>query len=212
MSLNDLRVGSTKSRAMASSPDDRPIAASRPASHMVWESDSKQRGWVKGIVELGDQRGRTLGFPTANIPVEAPASDEGVWAGRIERRDGTCHYAAISIGNRPTFYLYGGLRLLEAHILDFCGDLYGELITVTLEHWLRNQRTFESRSALVRQIARDVRAVRSLSKTPRLITTWNDQESLKSSRGPQKLDRTLIHEETSEQPLRRPVTSSLELA
>lgn len=77
---------------------------------------------ARGRVAHGDARGRELGFPTANLSTDGDALD-GVWAGRLERADGTRHVAAISIGARPTFYGNCGRRLLAAHVLDFARDL-----------------------------------------------------------------------------------------
>ena len=83
---------------------------------------------VRGKVVIGDQRGRLLGFPTANVEVPnavcLPA--DGVYAGWYERPDGEVHPCAINLGRRPTFYEHADHSLLEAHLLDFDGDLYGE--------------------------------------------------------------------------------------
>jgi riboflavin kinase/FMN adenylyltransferase len=111
---------------------------------------------VEGIVVTGDARGGTLGFPTANLRVEpdllVPA--HGIYAGAA---DG--HRAAISIGTNPH---YGGQeRRVEAHLLDFAGDLYGGRLVLQLWRRLREERAFESEAALVEQIARDVDEARS---------------------------------------------------
>src|SRR5690606_15677908 len=83
-------------------------------------------GTVAGIVASGDQRGRQLGFPTANIPLGADDQlADGVYAGWYLRPDGARHPAAVSVGRRASFY-DAGVRLLEAHLIDFDGDLYGE--------------------------------------------------------------------------------------
>ena len=83
---------------------------------------------VRGPVEHGDGRGRELGFPTANVSVPEriclPA--DGVYAGTFVAADGVERVAALSIGRRPTFYAENGLFLLEAYVLDFDGDLYGQ--------------------------------------------------------------------------------------
>ena len=90
---------------------------------------------IRGPVIEGDERGRTIGFPTANIPVPKhmawPA--DAVYAGWYIRPDGTRHMAAINIGRRPTFYEHAEQSLLEAHVLDFDGDLYGEQARVQFE-------------------------------------------------------------------------------
>jgi FAD synthase len=118
---------------------------------------------VRGVVEPGDQRGRELGFPTANIamPDQDGEMGDGVWAGWVERADGTRLTAAVSIGRRATYYGPGGHRLLEAHVLDFDGDLYGEVLTVRLGRHLRGQRAFESSEALIAVLVEDVAATRS---------------------------------------------------
>ncbi len=105
-----------------------------------------------------------LGYPTANI---RPADDEhlpedGVYAGVVERADGSTHPAAISIGRRPQFYDDDGVRLVEAYLLDFDGDLYGEAITVSVGERVRGQMRFSSTEELVEQMGRDVKAVRAL--------------------------------------------------
>ena len=106
---------------------------------------------VEGIVVVGDERGGTLGFPTANLSVEphllVPAF--GIYAGSA-----LGGRAAVSIGTNPH---YGGLeRRIEAHLLDFEGDLYGQRLVVELWQRLRDERAFESEAELIDQIARDV--------------------------------------------------------
>lgn len=115
---------------------------------------------VRGCVERGDQRGRTLGFPTANLSIEGTALQDGVWAGWLDH-DGRRHLAAISIGGRPTFYGRDGFRLLEAHVLDFDDDIYDEVVTVWLCVQLRKQRRFGSLDALVTQLHDDIAACRT---------------------------------------------------
>ena len=123
-----------------------------------------------GLVGLegGDQRGRQMGFPTANVRVDPsillPA--DGVYAGWYERPDGSVHAAAISLGTRPHFYDDGAL-LLEAHLLEVGGhnssgpDLYGEAARVRFVAHLRDQRTFDDLDALVDQLHRDVADTRT---------------------------------------------------
>jgi riboflavin kinase / FMN adenylyltransferase len=110
---------------------------------------------VEGTVVAGDARGGTLGFPTANLRLEpdllVPA--HGIYAGAA---DG--HRAAISIGTNPH---YGGAeRRVEAHLLDFEGDLYGRRLVVELWRRLRDEQSFSSEDELVAQIARDVEDTR----------------------------------------------------
>jgi riboflavin kinase/FMN adenylyltransferase len=128
-------------------------------SDLRWTSDGV--AVLRGAVELGDQRGRTLGFPTANIPLEGGDLDDGVWAGWVHRAAGTRHAAAISVGRRSTIYGRRGVRLLEAHLLDFDEDLYGERVAVWLSHRLREQRRFSSLDALKAQLIVDVAACRA---------------------------------------------------
>jgi riboflavin kinase/FMN adenylyltransferase len=119
---------------------------------------------VRGNVVQGDQRGRLLGFPTANVEVSnrmcLPA--DGVYAGHYERPDGTVHDCAINLGRRPTFYEHAETSLLEAHLLDFDGDLYGEGAIVRFSHFLRSERKFDGIDALIEQLRADVESARTL--------------------------------------------------
>lgn len=119
---------------------------------------------TRGIVEHGDQRGRTIGFPTANLPLETDELLDGVWAGWVDI-GADRHLAAVSIGSRPTFYGTVGYRLLEAHLLDFDGDLYGTEVTVVLWQKLREQVRFESIDELVAQLGSDVERCRELARS-----------------------------------------------
>ena len=117
---------------------------------------------VRGIVVVGDKRGRLLGFPTANVEVSnqvcLPA--DGVYAGWYERPDGGIHGCAINLGRRPTFYEHADHSLLEAHLLDFDGDLYGERAEVRFVHFLRSERKFDGVDALVTQLKHDIESAR----------------------------------------------------
>lgn len=118
---------------------------------------------VRGTVVRGDQRGRQLGFPTANVALDPRRClpPEGIYAGWYRRPDGSRHPAAISLGRRPTFYDPGEAPvLLEAHLLDFEGDLYGETATVTFTRWIRPEERFSDVDALVARIREDTEAVR----------------------------------------------------
>lgn len=121
---------------------------------------------VVGLVVPGDQRGREIGFPTANIPVDdANLSDtaimrDGVYISWLERADGTRLLATTSVGHRPTFYGKDAVRLIEAHVLDFSGDLYGETVTVHFVSRLRPQRAFDGVEPLVAQLTTDVAQTR----------------------------------------------------
>ena len=117
---------------------------------------------VRGRVERGDQRGRELGFPTANVAVPEriclPA--DGVYSGTYVGDDGIERKSAISLGRRPTYYGESGLLLLEANLLDFDGDLYGQGAHVRFGRRLRGQERFDRVDDLIAQMARDVAAVR----------------------------------------------------
>jgi len=119
---------------------------------------------VRGVVEKGDQRGRDLGFPTANVGVSTrlclPA--DGIYAGTYVTPDGVERPAAISLGRRPTFYVDAQMSLLEAHLLDFEGDLYGQPAEVRFLVRLRGEERFDSVEALVEQIQRDVDQTRAV--------------------------------------------------
>jgi riboflavin kinase/FMN adenylyltransferase len=124
---------------------------------------NEMRVCARGEVVRGDQRGRLLGFPTANIAIDAESclAPDGVYAGYLHRYR-SCHAAAISLGRRTTFYDAGGLRLLEAHLLDFSGDLYGEIVTVELAAQLRGQVKFAGPDALCAQLEIDVSRCRDV--------------------------------------------------
>jgi riboflavin kinase / FMN adenylyltransferase len=111
---------------------------------------------VDGTVVPGEQRGGTLGFPTANLLVEPDllVPELGIYAGAVGDRR-----AAVSIGVNPH---YGGTeRRIEAYLLDWSGDLYGDRLVVELWRRLREERAFSSEAALIEQIARDVDETRS---------------------------------------------------
>ncbi|WP_329049679.1 riboflavin kinase [Amycolatopsis sp. NBC_01488] len=113
---------------------------------------------VRGTVESGDKRGRELGFPTANIALrdQDGSVGDGVWAGWVRRADGTHVPAAISVGRRPTYYGADGYRLLEAHLLDFSGDLYDETLVVWLGSHLRDQEKYSSAEDLITALKNDI--------------------------------------------------------
>jgi len=113
---------------------------------------------ARGIVVHGDQRGRLLGFPTANVEVPnaicVPA--DGVYAGWYDRADGTAHPCAMNLGRRPTFYEHADHSMLEAHLIDFNGDLYGEAANIRFTHFLRSERKFDGVDALIAQLKHDI--------------------------------------------------------
>ncbi len=114
---------------------------------------------LDGTVVAGDQRGGTLGYPTANIAMDPHllCPRYGIYAG-----EALAHRAAVSIGTNPH---YGGTeRRIEPYLLDFDGDLYGKRLVVELWARLRDEEVFESEEALVAQIARDVDATRAAER------------------------------------------------
>ena len=119
---------------------------------------------VRGRVVRGDGRGGpVLGFPTANIelPEGIAVPGHGVYAGSYERPDGTVHPAAVSFGRRPTFY-DSAPPILEAFLLDFEGDLYGEEARVSFFERLHGDLRFDSVEALVTQMRHDAEQTRRL--------------------------------------------------
>jgi riboflavin kinase / FMN adenylyltransferase len=121
--------------------------------------------FVDGVVGRGDGRGRTLGIPTANLdPINEILPARGVYVGQVRVADGAVRGAVVNIGRRPTF---GGTRtLLEAHLLDFDGDLYGRTLRLGFLERLREERTFPGPQALVEQIHDDVARARALLVNP----------------------------------------------
>lgn len=117
---------------------------------------------ITGAVVRGDQRGRTIGIPTANIdhgPLLLPK--DGIYAG-IAHRNGRTWPAAVSVGTKPTFG--SNPRVCEAHLLDYDGPLddYGWEIQLSFERWIRDQLIYTDIAALKQQIDRDILAVRSI--------------------------------------------------
>ncbi len=121
---------------------------------------------VTGTVVAGDQRGRTIGFPTANIAVTEthmlPA--DGVYACHAELLDtGGIYNAVTNVGVRPTFGVLG--RTVEAHLFDFSGDLYGQQLRLAFIEHIRPEQRFASIDALVRQIGADAEHAKLLLDT-----------------------------------------------
>lgn len=145
-----LRISSTAIRARVADGDMRGAAAllSRPFA-------------IEGEVIHGLKRGRTLGIPTANIALARYQRPRlGVYAARIDI-DGRRYGAAVNVGVNPTV---GELPIpqLEAHVLDFDGDLYGQTIEVALTDFLRDEAKFDSLEAMMRQIKIDMAEARAL--------------------------------------------------
>lgn len=119
---------------------------------------------LDGTVEHGEKRGRELGYPTANLVPTAghalPA--HGVYACRANLQDGTVLAAAVSIGIRPQFETALGV-LVEAYLLDFSGDLYGQPLELEFLERLRGEERFDGVDALIAQMERDVEDTRRLA-------------------------------------------------
>jgi riboflavin kinase/FMN adenylyltransferase len=121
--------------------------------------------FVSGTVIKGDQRGRTLGFPTANIALDPHCGlKHGIYAVRIGI-GGVMRDGVASFGTRPTFD--NGAPLLEVHVFDFAGDLYGTPVDVAFIGWIRPELKFDQVDALVRRMDEDARLARAaLARAP----------------------------------------------
>ena len=120
---------------------------------------------IQGVVDHGDKRGRQLGYPTANVALGSylrPAY--GVYAVRVRLDDGSEHAGVANLGIRPSFD--PPVELLETHLFDFSGDLYGRTIDVALHAFLRPEATFTDMDELVRQMDADSDKARMLLSPP----------------------------------------------
>jgi riboflavin kinase/FMN adenylyltransferase len=153
----DVTISSTYIRACVAAGDMESAARALGRPHRV-----------DGVVVRGDRRGRALGYPTANVetpPFTAVPAD-GVYAGRLVRRDartgisGESFPAAISVGTNPTFQ--GSRRTVEAFLLDWEGDLYGDHVGVEFVSRLRGMEAFPDVAALVAAMDGDVRRTRAV--------------------------------------------------
>ena len=148
LSLDGQRVSSTRIREAirAGDFDDASQMLGRPYA-------------ISGTVVVGDKIGRKLGFPTANLDASGLAlPPSGVYAG-LTKVEGKLYRVALNIGIRPTVAAGRQLRV-EAHLLDFQGELYGEELEIEMGEKLRDEKKFGSPEELKEQIARDVAAVR----------------------------------------------------
>src|SRR5688572_10298407 len=154
---DDVTISSTYIRACVAAGDMVPAARALGRPHRV-----------DGIVVRGDRRGRDMGYPTANVespPFTAIPAD-GVYAGHLVTRDPRTGEsrdrfpAAISVGSNPTFQ--GSRRTVEAYLLDYDGDLYGEHVGVEFVHRLRAMAAFPDVDALLAAMAQDVKDTRHL--------------------------------------------------
>jgi riboflavin kinase / FMN adenylyltransferase len=161
-------------RLLTSGPDARPVSSTRirqllaagevePAAVLL---DRPHQ--VRGLVVDGDKRGRELGFPTANVAVPQAIAmpGDGVYAGWYIGPEGRRRPAALSLGRRPTFYEDADLSLLEAHLIDFSGNLYGEEARVEFVTRIRGQVRFDSVDALIAQMRADVDHARGTLAAP----------------------------------------------
>jgi riboflavin kinase/FMN adenylyltransferase len=120
---------------------------------------------VRGKVVVGDRRGRTIGFPTANVMPDPAVvvPERGVYACfvRVGEKD---HAACTNVGVAPTFER--GEYRIEAHLLDFAGDIYGRIVDARFLHRIRGEKRFSGVEELKAQIGRDVETARRLTEAP----------------------------------------------
>ncbi len=121
--------------------------------------------WLEGVVERGDARGRELGVPTANLAIERTSvrPARGVYAGMAVLQDGQRIPAAISVGWNPTFG-EGRPLTVEAHLLDFSGDLYDQPLRLEFRKFLRHELRFEDIDELIAQMKLDIEQTRELTR------------------------------------------------
>ena len=120
---------------------------------------------VQGIVQRGDQRGRELGYPTANLELgDYQRPKYGIYAVRVTLDDGSEHPGVASLGIRPTFE--PARELLEAYLFGFEGDLYGRRIEVALHGFIRDEKKFDDLEALAAHMREDEAAARRLLALP----------------------------------------------
>ncbi|MGE5390023.1 MAG: bifunctional riboflavin kinase/FAD synthetase [Deltaproteobacteria bacterium] len=114
---------------------------------------------IEGLVVQGEKRGSTIGFPTANLAVPADLSipNRGVYSARAEV-EAKIYKAAVNIGNKPTFHADYPI-CVEAHLIDFAGDLYGKQVRLFFRHKIRDEKKFSGVEELMAQIARDRQSI-----------------------------------------------------
>lgn len=169
------RLGATHGFAVSAVPPvlegGRPVSSSRVREALA-EGDAAHAAsllgrpyFVDGTVVEGDRRGRTIGIPTANLETDgALLPARGVYAGRCRLPEGQARLAVVNVGKRPTF---GGRTVtVEAHLLDYSGDLYGRRLRLSFAARLRDEQRFAGADALVEQIRRDVERARALVSAP----------------------------------------------
>lgn len=153
ITLEGAEVSSTRIRELIAAGDLRETARLLGRDH-----------FLSGTVVRGRERGRTMGFPTANIDsLTECLPPDGVYATRLVLADGA--FASITnIGMRPTFAEIA--RTIEAHVFDFDRDIYGAKVRLELVERIRGERKFESGQALAAQIAEDLKRARNILSTP----------------------------------------------
>lgn len=144
------RYSSTSIRALVAAGDVAGAATALGRPHRL-----------DGVVVRGDARGREIGYPTANLQTEpyAAVPADGIYAGWLRRPHGEVLQAAVSVGSNPTFA--GTERRVEAYVLDFDRDIYGERVALEFVARLRGMHRFEDAGALAAQIGADVEATRT---------------------------------------------------
>ncbi|MDJ0930229.1 bifunctional riboflavin kinase/FAD synthetase [Breoghania sp.] len=130
------------------------------------------RWFTEGTVRDGDKLGRELGYPTANIALDADCTlAYGIYAVRVVI-DGVLHDGVANFGKRPTFD--NGAPLLEVHVFDFSGNLYGKTLTVSFASYLRGEEKFDSLDALIAQMDRDSEKARAALASLRPLSPLYD--------------------------------------
>ncbi len=126
------------------------------------------RGYrMLGRVAHGDKRGRTIGFPTANLFLHRHSTPvQGVFAVELYGLDTEPHYGVANVGTRPT--VDGTRTLLEVHLFDFAGDIYGRQVAVEFVHKIRAEKRFDSFPELKAQIEQDAQQARDFLRIERV--------------------------------------------
>jgi len=165
LSEQGARYGFTVETAPPLEDEGRPVSSSsiRAAlaeGRVVEAAELLGYPWfATGTVIKGDQRGRDLGFPTANVALDPNCGlKHGIYAVRVAI-DGAIHDGVASFGTRPTFD--NGAPLLETYVFDFSGDLYGKAVDVAFIGWIRPELKFDAIDALIKRMNEDARLARS---------------------------------------------------
>ncbi|MDQ6600954.1 riboflavin kinase [Bacillus salipaludis] len=127
---------------------------------MSTELIEETKFYLEGKVVYGEQRGRTIGFPTANIDFSAPWLEKGVYGVHIKVNDFD-YYGVMNIGVKPTFHK-SYEKSIEVHIIDFNQNIYGEFVQVKVLYKIRNEQKFNNIQELKAQINKDIETAKSL--------------------------------------------------